>query len=113
MNTNLKEYLTQIDKLNKEEQIEVFHYLGQHLHEDADAKEKQAYESDYEDLLQYIAEHAGKEYRRSLQEFRGIAPNLLAGQDVQEWVNQLRDEWAEREKVWRAQDDARYGIRER
>ena len=28
---------------------------------------------------------------------RGIAPDLLKGEDAQEWVSRLRDEWEERE----------------
>ena len=42
-----------------------------------------------------------KKRQRSLQDFRGIAPNLLKGQDAQEWVSQMRGEWEERERVWR------------
>ncbi len=36
--------------------------------------------------------------KRKLSEFRGIAPNLLEGRDAQDWVNELRGEWEEREK---------------
>jgi hypothetical protein len=35
--------------------------------------------------------------KRSWRELRGLAPNLLEGQDAQEWVNELRTEWDERE----------------
>ncbi len=35
--------------------------------------------------------------KRSWQELRGIAPNILGGKDAQAWVNELRDEWEERE----------------
>lgn len=35
--------------------------------------------------------------KRKLSEFRGIAPSLLEGQDAQEWVNELRDEWEVRQ----------------
>jgi hypothetical protein len=35
--------------------------------------------------------------KRSWQELRGIAPNILGGRDAQEWVNELRNEWEERE----------------
>ena len=35
--------------------------------------------------------------KRSWQELRGIAPNILGGRDAQEWVNELRDEWEGRE----------------
>lgn len=30
--------------------------------------------------------------KHKLSEFRGIAPNLLQGQDAQEWVNELRED---------------------
>jgi hypothetical protein len=67
-----------------------------------DAKEPVNSEmEDYEHLLQYIAETKNTEYRRPLQEFRGIAPNLLEGQETQEWVSQMRDEWEERDLAWR------------
>ncbi|NEN94809.1 MAG: HigA family addiction module antidote protein [Moorea sp. SIO3I7] len=66
-----------------------------------DADKNQYNESDYENLLQYITDNLDKECKRSLGEFRGIAPKLLEGQDAQEWVNNQRDQWAEREKVWR------------
>jgi hypothetical protein len=35
--------------------------------------------------------------KHKVSEFRGIAPNLLTGTDAQIWVNQLRDEWNDRE----------------
>ena len=35
--------------------------------------------------------------KRSWQELRGIAPNILEGKDAQEWVNELRNEWEDRE----------------
>jgi hypothetical protein len=36
--------------------------------------------------------------KHKVSEFRGIAPNLLTGTDAQTWVNQLRDEWNDREE---------------
>ena len=36
--------------------------------------------------------------KHRLSEFRGIAPNLLQGKDAQDWVNELREEWDEREQ---------------
>lgn len=36
--------------------------------------------------------------KHKVSEFRGIFPNLLAGVDSQTWVNQLRDEWDNREE---------------
>jgi hypothetical protein len=35
--------------------------------------------------------------KRSWRELRGLAPNVLGGQDAQEWVNELRSEWDKRE----------------
>ncbi|NEQ78890.1 MAG: hypothetical protein F6K26_00950 [Moorea sp. SIO2I5] len=102
MGTNLKDIFTQIDRLNKKEQLEVFHYLEQRFHKELDADKIKYNESDYENLLQYITDNLDKECKRSLGEFRGISPNLLEGQDAQEWVNKQRDQWAEREKVWRS-----------
>ncbi|NEP53540.1 MAG: hypothetical protein F6K65_33975, partial [Moorea sp. SIO3C2] len=93
---------TQIDRLNKKEQLEVFHYLEQRFKKELDADKIKYNESDYENLLQYITDNSDKECKRPLGEFRGIAPKLLEGQDAQEWVNKQRDQWAEREKVWRS-----------
>lgn len=90
MRTNLKDIFTQIDRLNKKEQLEVFHYLEQRFQKELDADKIQYNESDYENLLQYITDNSDKECKRYLGEFRGIAPNLLEGQDAQEWVNQQR-----------------------
>lgn len=36
--------------------------------------------------------------KKSWQDLEGIAPNLLNGEDAQTWVNQLRDEWDERDR---------------
>ncbi len=38
--------------------------------------------------------------KHRVSEFYGIAPDLLEGRDAQEWVNELRDEWSEREAQW-------------
>ncbi|MEC4807434.1 MAG: hypothetical protein SAJ72_24655 [Jaaginema sp. PMC 1080.18] len=101
MSPQVKDVFAQIDSLNKEERLEVLHYLEQRVQEDDKVEEGQAIDANYEHLLQYIAETKNKKRERSLQEFRGIAPNLLEGQDAQEWVSQMRDEWEERERVWR------------
>ncbi|WP_044204330.1 hypothetical protein [Coleofasciculus chthonoplastes] len=101
MSTQLQDVFNQIDSLNKQERLEVLHYLEQRVQEDDKVEECQDIDADYEHLLQYIAETKNTECRRPLQDFRGIAPNLLAGQDAQEWVSQMRDEWEERERVWR------------
>lgn len=39
-----------------------------------------------------------KTSKRSLRELRKIAPNVLEGKDAQEWVNELRQEWEQREQ---------------
>lgn len=101
MSPKLKDVFTQIDNLNKEERLEVLHYLERRVQEDYKVEEGQAIDAGYEHLLQYIAENKNKKRQRSLQDFRGIAPNLLAGQDTQKWVSQMRGEWEERERVWR------------
>jgi hypothetical protein len=36
--------------------------------------------------------------RKSWRDLAGIAPNLLNGEDAQEWVNRERDEWSQREE---------------
>jgi hypothetical protein len=53
-------------------------------------------------MLKYLATHAHQESQRPLGDFRGIAPHLLEGQDPQAWVNQQREEWAERENLWKS-----------
>ncbi len=40
--------------------------------------------------------------KRKLSDFYGVAPNLLGGVDAQEWVNQSRQEWSDREENLRA-----------
>lgn len=101
MSPQLKEVFTKIDSLNKEERLEVLHYLERRVQEDDKVDKGQSIDASYEHLLQYIAETKNKKRQRSLQEFRGIAPNLLEGQNAKEWVSQMGDEWEEREQVWR------------
>jgi hypothetical protein len=36
--------------------------------------------------------------KRKLSDFYGIAPKLLSDVDAQEWVNQSRQEWSDREE---------------
>jgi hypothetical protein len=68
---------------------------------------KQAEQLPQEDRLELISRLAdqmrveipARSQKRGVREFRGIAPGLLAGMDAQEWVNQLRDEWDDREKT--------------
>ncbi|NEO68047.1 hypothetical protein [Moorena sp. SIO3H5] len=90
MRTKIKYVLTQIDGLNKKEKLEVFYYLDQRIKTELEHDKNQYNDSDYENLLQYITDNSDKECKRPLGEFRGIAPNLLEGQDAQEWVNEQR-----------------------
>ncbi|MFP4103027.1 hypothetical protein [Coleofasciculus sp.] len=101
MSSRLKEIFHQIDDLTKKEMLEIFYYLEQRIREKYNLEESQAIDAIPENLLQYIAETKNKKRQRSLQDFRGIAPNLLEGKDAQEWVSQMRGEWEERERVWR------------
>jgi hypothetical protein len=65
---------------------------------------KQLPVGDRQELIRQLSEEihdhttAPPQPKRSWRELRGIAPNLLNGQDAQEWVNELRSEWDEREQ---------------
>jgi hypothetical protein len=76
MSPLLEQVLQNLEQLTPEEQLEVMNQAKQHL---------QLRET--------------KTQKRKLSEFRGIAPNLLGGQDAQAWVNELRSEWDERERT--------------
>ena len=39
-----------------------------------------------------------KTSKHSLSDLRGILPNILEGQDAQQWVSELRQEWQQREQ---------------
>jgi hypothetical protein len=73
----LEQVLQDIDQLTLEEQFEVLNHTTEQLKHRTVSQNKP---------------------KRSWRELRGIAPDLLAGQDAQEWVNQLRSQWSEREK---------------
>jgi hypothetical protein len=75
--------LSEIEQLSLAEQMQVLEYLVKQM--------KQSLES-------VAVPEKPKKYKVS--DFCGIAPNLLKGMDAQEWVNQLRDEWEDRE-AWR------------
>jgi hypothetical protein len=77
MSPLLQQILQEIRQLTPEEQLEVISYAIEQLKQ------------------RTVAQTAPK---RSWQELRAIAPNVLNGQDAQEWVNQLRNEWDEREQ---------------
>jgi len=82
MSLLVEQVLSEIEQLTLVEQMEVLEHLVQQM--------KQS--------VQGVT--VNKKPKRKLSEFRGIAPNLLEGMDAQEWVNQLRSEWDDREG-WR------------
>jgi hypothetical protein len=77
MSPLLQQVLQEIRQLTPEEQLEVISYATEQLKQ------------------RTVAQTTPK---RSWRELRAIAPNVLNGQDAQEWVNQLRHEWDEREQ---------------
>jgi hypothetical protein len=79
---------------------------GRVMHPLVEALLKQAEQLPPEDCLDLISRLADRirvqnssvsSPKYKVSEFRGIAPNLLVGIDAQMWVNQLRDEWDDRE----------------
>jgi hypothetical protein len=76
MSPQLQQVLHEIEQLTKDEQLEVISHTTEQLKCRAGVK---------------------SQIKRSWRELRGIAPNLLDGKDAQQWVNELRNEWDERE----------------
>lgn len=76
MNLTLQQLLEQAEQLPASEQLELISRLAEQLHRKSTKAAKP---------------------KRKIGEFFGVAPNLLNGEDAQEWVNQLRDEWSDRE----------------
>ena len=76
MSSLLQQILSQIDQLTPQEQMQVVGHLMNQLQNRSVITEK---------------------LRRSWHDLEGAVPNLLGGEDAQEWVNQLRDEWDERD----------------
>lgn len=74
MSELLQELLKQAEQLSTEEQVQLIEHLANRV------KIQQQ-----------------NQPKRKISDFYGIAPNLLGGQDAQEWVNELRQEWQERE----------------
>ncbi|MCT7956733.1 hypothetical protein [Laspinema palackyanum] len=75
MSPLLAQVLREIEQLSPEEQLQVISHATEQL-----------------------KRQTVKPKKHKLSEFRGIAPNLLEGQDAQDWVNEGRGEWTEREK---------------
>jgi len=82
MSRSIERVLSEIEQLTLVEQMQVLEYLVKQM--------KQSVES----VAMSI------EAKHKITDFYGMAPNLLDGMDAQEWVNQLRDEWEDRES-WR------------
>ncbi|MGL5939545.1 MAG: hypothetical protein ACRC2S_04035 [Waterburya sp.] len=78
MSQLLQELLRKAEQLSPEEQVQLIEHLVHRIKRQQQNKPK-----------------------RKLSDFYGIAPNLLGGQDAQEWVNELRQEWQERENSLR------------
>jgi hypothetical protein len=82
MSVSIERVLSEIDQLTLVEQMQVLEHLVKQMKQSVEA----------------VAVTQKPKYK--VTDFYGIAPNLLEGIDAQKWVNQLRDEWEERE-VWR------------
>jgi hypothetical protein len=80
MSPLLHKVLNELDQLTPDEQLQVMGHLANRLRNRVVMTEKQ---------------------KRSWQELEGVAPNLMKGADAQVFVNQLRDEWDERENQLR------------
>jgi len=93
MTPNLNQIIDQIDALDQNEKLKLFEYLAQQLQVPSNTPNL----SDYDALIEYIKDYADQESERSLLDFKGISPHLLEGQDAQDWVNQQRNEWSERQ----------------
>ncbi len=78
MSSLLQQILSQVGQLAPAEQMQLVGHLMTQLQNRAAIAEKP---------------------RRSWQDLEGAAPNLLGGEDAQEWVDRQRDEWDEREQL--------------
>jgi hypothetical protein len=75
MSPLLAQFLGEIEQLSPEEQLEVISHA-----------------------TELVKRQTVKQKKHKLSEFRGIAPNLREGRDAQDWVNEIRGEWQEREQ---------------
>ena len=76
MSPHLEAVLQSITQLSSREKLEVISYITEQLKQQAEPE---------------------VQVRRSWRELRGVAPNILGGQDAQDWVNEQRDEWEDRQ----------------
>ncbi|MBE9232921.1 hypothetical protein IQ231_14850 [Cuspidothrix issatschenkoi LEGE 03284] len=82
MSLSIERVLSEIDQLTLVEQMRVLEHLVKQMKQSVEA----------------VTVTPKPKYK--VTDFYGIAPDLLKGIDAQEWVNQLRNEWEERE-TWR------------
>jgi hypothetical protein len=82
MSLSIERVLSEIDQLTLVEQMRVLEHLVKQMKQSVKA----------------VTVTPKPKYK--VTDFYGIAPDLLKGIDAQEWVNQLRNEWEERE-TWR------------
>jgi hypothetical protein len=78
MTPQLQQVLIDIDRLSSAEQIQVIEHIN--------AKNPE--------IVSTIPAKTSKSWR----DLAGIAPNLLDGEDAQEWVNRERNEWSQWEE---------------
>jgi hypothetical protein len=78
MSPQLQQVLIDIDRLSSTEQIQVVEHIN--------AK------------IQASASTTPPKESKSWLDLAGIAPNLLNGEDAQEWVNRERNEWSQWEE---------------
>jgi hypothetical protein len=82
MSLSIERVLSEIDQLTLIEQMQVLEHLVKQIKQSVEA----------------VA--VTEKPKHKVTDFYGIAPNLLEGMDAQVWVNQLRDEWEDRE-AWK------------
>lgn len=82
MSLSIERVLSEIDQLTLVEQMQVLEHLVKQIKQSV------------------AAVTVTQKPKYKVTDFYGIAPDLLGGIDAQEWVNQSRNEWEERE-TWR------------
>ena len=80
MSPLVQEMIEQIDKLSQIQKVQILEHLTGQIE------------------CSPVTPHI--EPKHKIEDFFGKSPNLTNGMDAQEWVNQLRDEWSDRDE-WR------------
>jgi hypothetical protein len=81
MSPQLEQVLQEVERLTPEERLELVQRVVEGLRKPA-------------------MPNAAKPVKHRISEFYGIASGLLPERDAQEWVNELRENWSEREAQW-------------